>query len=105
MVGIHDSETAHVLISIMVATYLPPDTGLQSQTACCPSSESQRWSSSLQSQDELLLLLYFAGWEKPETSQVGLQQLPAGLIVFSGYVKTTAGAGAPGQTSPLQLQG
>ena len=86
-------------------TYLPPGTGLQTQTACCPSSEPQRWSSSLLSQDGILLLLSFDDWEKRETILVGLQHLVVALILFSDYLKIKIEALAPGQISPLQLRG
>ena len=86
--------------------YLPPGTGLQSQTACCSSSGSQSWYSSPLSQDGLLLPLSLADLEKPETSQAGLQQLTAGLILLlAHYSETRIEALAPGQILPLRLQG
>ena len=91
--------------SVDTNAYLFPDTGLQSQTACYPSSGSQSRNSSLLSQDGLLLPLSLADWEKPETSPVGLQQLTAGLILLVAHSsKTRIEALAPEQTSPLQLQ-
>ena len=85
--------------------YLPPDTGLQSQTACYPSSGSQSRYSSPPSQDGLLLPLSLADSEKPETSQAGRQQLTAGLILLvAHFSETEIEALAPGQISPLQLQ-
>ena len=88
------------------STYLLLHKWIQSQTACCLSSTSQRWSSSLLSQDEFLHPFYLANWEKPETREVGLQQLTAGWILFSVTpMKTRIEALVPVQTSPLQSQG
>ena len=53
----------------MEGSYLPPCTVIQSRTACCPSSGKQRWSSSLLSQDGLLLFLSFDDSEKQEISR------------------------------------
>ena len=86
----------------MMQQYLPPDTGLQSQTACCSSSGSQSRYSSPLSQDGLLLLLSLADSEKPGTSQAGLQQLTVGLILLVAHSSETGiEALAPGQTSSL----
>ena len=86
----------------MMQQYLPPDTGLQSQTACCPSSRSQSQNSSPLSQDDVLLPLSLDDWEKPGTSQAGLQQLTAGLILLVAHSsETEIEALAPGQTSRL----
>ena len=45
------------LVTTKYGTYLPPGTEVQNQTACCASSELQRWSNSPLSQDGLLLPL------------------------------------------------
>ena len=106
MILVKQSEiyTQNPQCNTLVVTYRPPGTGIQSpETTCFPSSGSQLWRSSLQSQDGILLLLSLDDWEKQETILVGLQQLVAGLILFSSYVKTRIGALAPGQISPLQL--
>ena len=66
----------------MMQHYLPPDTGLQSQTACCSSSGSQSWNSSPLLQDALLLPLSLDDLEKPETSQAELQQQNVEVILI-----------------------
>ena len=92
--------------SVDTNAYLPPDTGLQTQTACCPSSGSQSRNSSLLSQDDVLVLLSLDDSEKPETSEAGLQQLTAGLILLvANSSESRIEALAPGQISPLRSQG
>ena len=76
---------------------------IQSQTACCSSSGSRPWNSSLLSQDSFQNL--YVDREKQETVLDGLQQLAAGLILRClDDAQKTIEALAPGQTLLLQLQ-